>query len=83
MRAFQRRNSGAALTSTTRPSILHHRLAGRARYSGGALNVPERLAPEPLTLLSAGERLDLDEVWVPFRWPGQLGGKDVYLSGAG
>lgn len=28
------------------------------------------------------DRLDLDEVWVPFRWPGQFGGDAVYLSGA-
>jgi hypothetical protein len=32
-------------------------------------------------VLAAAERLDLDEVWVPYRWPGQLGGKDVYISG--
>jgi hypothetical protein len=32
-------------------------------------------------LLASTERLDLDEVWVPFRWPGQLGGNQVYLSG--
>eukprot|EP00882_Tetradesmus_deserticola_P020169 GHRQ01021740.1.p1 GENE.GHRQ01021740.1~~GHRQ01021740.1.p1 ORF type:complete len:268 (+),score=76.83 GHRQ01021740.1:94-897(+) len=32
-------------------------------------------------VLAAAERLDLDEVWVPYRWPGELGGDDVYLSG--
>jgi transcription initiation factor TFIID subunit TAF12 len=34
-------------------------------------------------VLAAAERLDLDEVWVPYRWPGQLGGKEVYISGEG
>lgn len=33
-------------------------------------------------VLAAAERLDLDEVWVPYRWPGQLGGEDVYISGS-
>lgn len=32
-------------------------------------------------VLAAAERLDIDEVWVPLRWPGELGGNDVYTSG--
>lgn len=32
-------------------------------------------------VLAQADRLDLDEVWVPFRWPGQFGGDEVYISG--
>lgn len=58
--------------------------AGRQRYVAAAAVAAGRspLVQRPGSPLAVGaERLDLDEVWVPFRWPGQLGGKDVYLSG--
>lgn len=39
------------------------------------------VVPQQSGVLAAADRLDYDEVWVPYRWPGQLGGKEVYLSG--
>eukprot|EP00879_Flechtneria_rotunda_P014431 GHRR01015079.1.p1 GENE.GHRR01015079.1~~GHRR01015079.1.p1 ORF type:complete len:701 (+),score=242.04 GHRR01015079.1:231-2333(+) len=46
----------------------------------GPLSTSSVLRQQPTEPLE--DQLDQDEVWVPFRWPGQLGGNKVSISGS-
>eukprot|EP00775_Hariotina_reticulata_P008536 gene8536-8718_t len=71
---------------TAKPHSAAYTISGTTRKVASkavSAAIPNLLQPRRReTLLASTERLDLDEVWVPFRWPGQLGGNQVYLSGS-
>jgi hypothetical protein len=80
---------GLCAPARQRGRSIRHRLVTFAYTSEQAKQDPALVLQQQQQLaatgqqgvLAAAERLDLDEVWVPYRWPGQLGGKDVYISG--